>query len=181
MDNIIDFNYENHNPELIVNEFETGITPEDITKRSHNGMAIRKENDLIAWKDDEEIYDPADVEAIEIKEGDIFLQVGSTAGLTIVTTPAIANEPELVWESSDNSIIEVNQSGVVFAKAEGSADIFASVPGSFTKCFVTITATADGKVGPDKPAEKENTPEQDAIEQNIEEQILSGTWCYYYK
>ena len=57
MDNIIDFNYENHNPELILNEFETGITPEDITKRSHNGMAIRKENDLIAWKNDEEIYD----------------------------------------------------------------------------------------------------------------------------
>ena len=175
MDNIIDLNYENHNPELILNEFETGITPEDITKRSHNGMAIRKENDLIAWKNDEEIYDPADIEAIEIKEGDIFLQVGSTVGLTIVTTPAIANEPELVWESSDNSIIEVNQSGVIFAKAEGSADIFASVPGSFTKCFITATATADGKVGPDKPAEKENTPEQDAIEQNIEEQILNGT------
>lgn len=158
-----------------VNLFETGITPEDITKRSHNGMAIRKEYEQIPWKSDEEIYDPASLEGIKIANGDIFAQVGETLKLNVVQAPVIANIPELYWESSDYSIVSVDQNGVILAKAVGQADITVSKPMSIYSDFITVNVTADGKVGPDKPAENENTEEQNQIEKDVAAQILAGT------
>ena len=158
-----------------VNLFETGITPEDITKRSHNGMAIRKEYEQIPWKSDEEIYDPASLEGIKIANGDIFAQVGETLKLNVVQAPVIANIPELYWESSDYSIVSVDQDGVILAKAVGQADITVSKPMSIYSDFITVNVTADGKVGPDKPVENENTEEQNQIEEDVAAQILAGT------
>jgi uncharacterized protein YjdB len=124
MNNVMDFEYENHNPALVLNEFETGITPEDALKRSHNGMAVRKENDLIEWKKDEEIYDPAVLSSLSLVEGsELSLQIGDSKQLHLVANPAIANIPAVVWECSNLLVAEVNQGGLIFAKSEGEVTI----------------------------------------------------------
>ena len=47
-----------------VNLYETGVTPEDVLKRSHNGMALRKAYGVVPWKKDSDIYDPAKLQNI---------------------------------------------------------------------------------------------------------------------
>ncbi len=140
------------NDEIIVNVWETGVTPEDVLERSHNGMAPRKEHDLLPWKTDAEIYNPAELEEIEIVTPAPTLLVGDFQRLYVKQTPDLANLPELCWESSDVTVARVNQDGVVFAHSEGEATITVSKPNSEFSDSVLVTVTASEEEP--EPAEK---------------------------
>lgn len=126
-----------------VNEFELGITPEDSLKRSYNGMAPRISNGLIPWEKDIKVYDPEELESIEIVKPPLSIPVGGSQRLYIKQTPEIANIPELCWESLNQDIAWVNQDGVVYALAEGEATIMASKPGS--DIYTTVKVLIGGK------------------------------------
>ena len=133
--------------------FNTGVTPEDVLKRSHNGMAPRKEYELIPWKEDSEIYDPAELEKIEIVNEAPSIPVGGTQRLYVKQTPEIANLPELCWESSNLEVAWVNQEGIVYGLADGEAIITVSKPNSDFSDMVTVT------VGEGSEANEEVEPE----------------------
>lgn len=159
-----------------VNMYETGVTPEDVLKRSHNGMAPRKAYGVIPWKKDSEIYDPAKLQSIKITTPAPVLQVGGSIRLNVEQTPELANLPELCWESSDIEVAWVNSDGIVYAIKEGHVEVKVSKPASEISDSVVVYVTLDGKIGPQKPAENENTEEQQAIEDNVEQQIQGGTY-----
>lgn len=125
--------------EILINVYETGITPEDAMKRSHNGMAPRKEYEMVPWKEDLDIYNPAELEKIEIVNEDPKIQVGGTQRLYVKQTPEIANLPELCWESSDLEVAWVNQEGIVYGLSDGEAIITVSKPASDFSDTVTVT------------------------------------------
>ena len=141
--------------EILINVFETGVTPEDVLKRSHNGMASRKEYEMIPWKEDSEIYNPAELEKIEIVNEAPTIQVGGAQKLYIKQTPDIANLPELCWESSNSEIALVNQEGVVFGISEGEAIITVSKPASDFSNEVTVKIVVGG--GEEPEPEKKDT------------------------
>jgi hypothetical protein len=68
MNDELNFNGE----EIIVDEYNLGITPEDALKRANNGEAVRRANDLLSWVDDAEIYDPEELGSFKITEGSIY-------------------------------------------------------------------------------------------------------------
>jgi len=167
--------------EILINEpevnlYETGVTPEDVLKKSHNGMAPRKAYDVVPWKKDSEIYDPAELESIKITTPAPVLLVGGSIKLNVEQTPELANLPELCWESSNLDIAWVSSEGVVYAVSEGSVEIKVSKPASTISDSVIVLVTVDGKVGPEKPEETENTEEQQQIEDNVAQQIEGGTY-----
>ena len=159
-----------------VNMYETGVTPEDVLKRSHNGMALRKAYGVVPWKKDSDIYDPAKLQSIKITTPAPVLQVGGSVKLNVEQTPELANLPELCWESSDIEVAWVNSEGIVYAVKEGNTDITVSKPASNISDIISVFVTIDGKIGPEKPTENENTEEQQAIEDNVEQQIAAGTY-----
>lgn len=159
-----------------VNMYETGVTPEDVLKKSHNGMAPRKAYDVIPWKKDSEIYDPAELISIKITTPAPVLQVGGSVKLNVEQNPELANLPELCWESLNLEIAWVNSEGVVYAVSEGSVEIKVSKPASTISDSVIVLVTGNGKVGPEKPEETENTEEQQQIEDNVKQQIEGGTY-----
>lgn len=137
------------NDEIIVNVWETGVTPEDVLKRSHNGMAPRKEHDLLPWKTDAEIYNPAELTGLTASPASITLKVGGATGINITSVPEIANLPELYWESSNTEIAWVEQNGTVHGLAEGEATITATKPESDIKATITVTVS-DEEPEPEK-------------------------------
>ena len=131
--------------EILINVYETGITPEDAMKRSHNGMAPRKEYETIPWKEDVDIYNPAALQSIEIVNEAPKIQVGDTQRLYVKQTPEIANLPELCWESSNLEVAWVNQEGVVYGLSEGEAVITVSKPASDFSDTVTVEIVNGGE------------------------------------
>ena len=80
-------------------------------------------------------------DATSIALEDTSIGVKGSKDLALTTTPAESNVPALTWESSDPSIISVDQSGKITAVAgEGSVTITAkNADGSLTaSCTVTI-------------------------------------------
>jgi hypothetical protein len=125
--------------EEFVNLYETGVTPEDVLKKSHNGMAPRKEYEQIPWKKDEDIYDPADLVGISIvAESPITIQVGDFKKINVIQNPVIANLPELCWESSNIEVAWVSSEGIVYATSEGTTTITVSKPASSISATVTV-------------------------------------------
>jgi len=137
-----------------VNLYETGITPEDILKKSHNGMAPRKSYDMIPWKNDSEVYDPANLVSIKITNTTPVIQVGGFLKLDVEQTPKIANLPELCWESSNLEVAWVSSEGIVYAVSEGQTTIKVSKPASSIVSTVIVLVTSDGKA-PEEPEEEE--------------------------
>ena len=146
--------------EIVIDEFNLGITPEDVLKKSYNGEAPRRSFDTIDWKTDAEIYDPEELESFEIAEGDISLQIGDSRKLSIITTPSMANTPNVVWETSDYSVATVDSTGLVITYSEGSVVITAGKPETDLSASVTITVTA----GEDT---EEDTEEEDNQEEPV--------------
>jgi hypothetical protein len=137
--------------EELVNLYETGVTPEDVLKRSHNGMASRKEYEQIPWKKDEDIYDPADLVGISIvAESPITLQIGDFKKINVIQNPVIANLPELCWESSNIEVAWVSSEGIVYATSEGTTTITVSKPASSISATVTVKVVIGEEPEPEK-------------------------------
>ena len=67
---------------------------------------------------------------------------GSTAQLSLTVTPIDADNPSVVWSSSDESIATVNQNGLVTSVFEGTCTITATAldgSGVSATCQVTVT------------------------------------------
>lgn len=66
-------------------------------------------------------------------------QVEYTMGLE----PADATQPQLVWESSDPSVLSVDQNGLVTALKTGKATLTLSAGDASASCAVTVTVPAE--------------------------------------
>lgn len=64
--------------------------------------------------------------SITITTSDENLQVGQSVKLGIQSTPTNANNPIVVWESSDPEIAIVTSDGIVFAEKVGEVNIIAT-------------------------------------------------------
>jgi uncharacterized protein YjdB len=73
------------------------------------------------------------------------LTVGQTVQLTASVSPTNATNKNVTWSSSNTSVAEVNASGLVTAKAAGTATITATTAdsGKTASCAVTVTRSPD--------------------------------------
>ena len=67
--------------------------------------------------------DPVKVESVSLDKTSIEIEVGKTAQLTATVSPDNATDKSLTWTSDKTNIATVSTSGVVSAKAEGTATI----------------------------------------------------------
>ncbi len=85
------------------------------------------------------------------------MKIGEKRLITASVLPENATEKKVIWNSSDDSVVEVNSEGVVTAKAAG-------------KCTVQYTATGDGSirgaVDIEVIADQAETPEDEAGNSN---------------
>ena len=80
--------------------------------------------------------------AVKISEENLLLIIGETAQLSAEVYPEDADDKEIVWESSDNSIISVSETGNIEALSAGTAIVKAyskNYPEIFGECFVTVS------------------------------------------
>ena len=72
------------------------------------------------------VVDAVALESIAIREGDITLDINDTKKLHVDYTPANTTKRGVIFESSDESIVTVNEKGIITAVGEGTAIITAS-------------------------------------------------------
>ena len=86
------------------------------------------------------------VTSIVLSETSITLQPDETKRLTATVLPADANNPTVVWESSNEAVAEVNNSGRVTANAAGTCVITCSATdGSGVKAECQVKVGAAGQ------------------------------------
>ena len=95
------------------------------------------------WKNFKNIVEgekiPIPVTSIQIEQEKIVLTEGDTEMLQVTVLPDYADNRDVAWSSSDNSVVTVNEGGVVVAVAEGTATITAvAVDGSGVKATCTV-------------------------------------------
>lgn len=149
--------------EVTVVEKNLGITPEDVTKKSFNGMAVRLSNETIKWKTDKEIYEVAELSGISISDGNITLAVGVSQELSLSPIPELANLPFVVWESSDPSVVSVDtNTGAISTLSLGTAVISAEEPETGVKASITVTVSEENE--DEEPDEEPDENEDEALE-----------------
>lgn len=90
---------------------------------------------------------------IKLNESEKELYVSQIATLTYTIEPESADDKSVTWKSSDESIVSVNEDGVVSAKAAGTATVTVTTNDGGYKdiCFITVKARITG-VALDKQA-----------------------------
>ena len=79
--------------------------------------------------------------SISFDENNMNLEVGEEKHLQIITDPTGVVISNLTWSSSDENVVTVDNSGLVYAKANGNAVILAvSTTGLSAMCNVTVEA-----------------------------------------
>ncbi|MCL2003146.1 MAG: Ig-like domain-containing protein [Oscillospiraceae bacterium] len=84
-------------------------------------------------------------EDIEIKEGNLDLDIGETEVLTTTVTPSNSTYQSVSWSSSNTSVATVDEYGVVTAVGKGTATITTAVnpaPYAHITDSITVTVTA---------------------------------------
>ena len=76
---------------------------------------------------------------ISIEEKTLELRIDDSHTFALVVEPPELSN-KIVWQSSDPSIVEVND-GVAVAISPGNATILARLPGSIYKAFCTVTVS----------------------------------------
>ena len=85
------------------------------------------------------------VTSVTVSPSSLILQVGGTQQLTATVQPSNATNPNVSWDSSNPMVATVDESGVVTAKAAGTATITGTAQdGSGKKGNCTVTVTAGG-------------------------------------
>ena len=76
---------------------------------------------------------------------ELSLSVGQSYQMeyTMELEPAEATRPQLIWESSDPSVLSVDQNGLVTALKTGKATLTLSAGDASVSCAVTVTVPAD--------------------------------------
>ena len=82
------------------------------------------------------------VTGITINPSELPLNPGDESRLSITVTPekATYNSDELVWESSDTSVVVVSMNGTVTALKEGTANVTVTYKELKSVCAVTVTS-----------------------------------------
>ena len=90
-----------------------------------------------ACKDDKKTA----VTGIQINPSELTLNTGEESRLSIVVTPEKAsyNSDELVWSSSDTTVVVVSMNGTITALEEGTANITVKYKDLQSVCKVTVT------------------------------------------
>lgn len=89
---------------------------------------------------------PANVSSVTMTEVETLI-VGQEKQLVASVLPIDADNPSLLWESSNEEVIYVNQDGNIKALSSGQSVIRAKSrenPNIFAECFVTVTDTPNG-------------------------------------
>ncbi len=81
---------------------------------------------------------------VTLNETSISLEVGQEFQLEATPTPENATDP-ITWRTSDKSIAEVTQDGLVTAKSEGRATITVQIYTAKATCEVTVTDNGGGR------------------------------------
>ena len=106
----------------------------------------------------------------------VSLEVGETRQLSVIITPKDASDKTIKWETSDASVVSVND-GEITALSAGSATVTATavVGGKTGACNVTVTdpdtPTPPDPPGPPDPPEPTEIPAE-SVSVDIEELIL---------
>ncbi len=82
------------------------------------------------------------VTGVSLDKTSLSMTVGDTQSLTATVTPSNATDKSVTWSSSNSSVATVSTSGVVTAKAAGSATITVTTNdgGKTATCSVTVQA-----------------------------------------
>lgn len=110
--------------------------------------------------------------AIEVVTPDENLQVGQSVKLNIQSTPTNANNPIVVWESSNPEVAIVTSDGIVYAEKIGEVDIIATSIDGIVTNSITLTVSATGsEEGGEEPEPEE--PEEGDITTEDGENIIT--------
>lgn len=84
--------------------------------------------------------DPSKVSGVKLDKTNITMKAGSTTLLTATVSPSTATNKGLVWQSSDNSVATVSQTGQIRAKKKGTVTItvYTQEGNKKATCKVTI-------------------------------------------
>ena len=97
--------------ELNLDDMETGL-------KTEGGTIVEKEDDIPV----------VDIDLSGVKE----IAIGTTAQLSAQVYPILATNQSLIWKSSDNTVVTVDENGTVTGVGEGTATIFASTENGIT-------------------------------------------------
>ena len=100
------------------------------------------------------------VEDIKLNKTELEIQVGDTANLEVTITPTNATNKNIIWYSSDESIITISERGIMQALKTGTAIITAeSEDGSkVAECKVTVVKKQES---PDDIYKEDTTNKED--------------------
>lgn len=151
---------ESDNSEVTYNESYDGVnllpflgdlnsnTDNDLTKHNnHNRFSINKRNIivlssiifLIAIVVIFIVFRGTPVESIKLEYENASLQLGNYGKIDYTITPSDASNKEVQWESSNESIVEVDDNGLLRGVSEGTCDISVIASnGKTAVCSVTV-------------------------------------------
>lgn len=89
----------------------------------------------------EEVLTGLEISGDGVKEGKLSLEEGKSAALSATAIPMSAKLPQLSWESSDETIATVDDSGKVVAVKPGAAVITVKAQGSEVSKSLAVTVT----------------------------------------
>lgn len=75
----------------------------------------------------------ADIKVLQMQFSELDLRQGNTYNLRVLGT-----DSDVTWRSTRNSVVTVNDKGVVTGKSPGTAKIIAEVDGMMVRCIVTV-------------------------------------------
>lgn len=78
------------------------------------------------------------VSGLSLDKQSLEILVGTNATLNKTITPSNATNKDVIWNSSDSSIVSVDQNGIITAKKQGTVTITASTHEYRSKCIVTV-------------------------------------------
>ena len=107
----------------------------------NQGGDTEKPGETTPGQDDEKPDTEVALRSISLNQTSVTLEAGNQAKLSVTYNPSNTTESkDVTWTSSNPSVATVDTSGVVTAKAAGSATITAKVGTKTASCAVTVKA-----------------------------------------
>lgn len=103
--------------------------------------ATNKDGSVSSQKLKVTVPQPIDVMSVELEEVDTALVIGNTAALKASVKPENADDKSIKWESSDASVVKVDDKGNITAVSGGTATVTASSNNGKSK---EVEFTVDG-------------------------------------
>lgn len=88
---------------------------------------------------------PVPVQGVSITPASVTINDGDSYQLQASVTPADADNPNVVWSSSDPSVVTVDQTGRIKATSYGASGTKAVKQGPVTKATIMVTTEDGGK------------------------------------